>query len=125
MSNKPRCKDIAELVSEFCSIILTEKDDLNITDAKSYIDSLKDFDRELLVSADFNSPIIVCIVKNSLNNYILKYQNVDYSSKRNASPFEFDNGDNFLNYQKNLKNYICLMMKQTSFLKYFMIFFVI
>ena len=97
-------RSIEKLISEFCDIILTEKDNLSIQEATIYIESLTPSERQLLVVADFHSPIVSCVLKDNLNSYILKFQNVDdYKSKRVLSPFEFDSGTNFVEYQKKFE----------------------
>lgn len=81
LNNKVR--DIQELIKEFCSIILTTDDKLNIEKGKQYASSL--LNEEISILNGANTEQCEALVQKQVFDYVRSFK-----SATSSSPFEFD-----------------------------------
>lgn len=101
---------IEELISEFCAIILTQKDSLDSSDikkAEQYLDSLSLEDiGHLNLKESSTNPQIRSIVLKKIAEYIKTfYRPSDLAPISFKRPFEFDSGGTYISFCKSCEEY--------------------
>ncbi len=96
-----RCdRSFETLISDFCDIILTTKDCLSLSEAKSYVERLTDGEKSCLNQYAEDDPLVHGCVNAQVIEYIQKFQVKEgYLSNNLGSPFEFDNSTNYEEYR--------------------------
>lgn len=93
------------LVTHFCSIILTKKDELDFERVKQFIDRLSDNDKSVLnLEEPENDSSIRLMIQMQITKYLDSYGNF-VASNSVMRPFEFDSGGKYNTFCENCKEY--------------------
>lgn len=97
--------NIESLVSVFCDIVLTKKDELDFVSVQQFIDQLSEQDKSVL---NFEEPekdsSIRLMVQMQITKYLESYGNF-LASNSVIRPFEFDSGVKYKVFCENCKEY--------------------
>ena len=98
-------RHIEDLITSFCEIVLTKKDELDFEAAKQFVNSLSKDDK---VALNFDGPendsTIRLIIQFRITKYLQSYG--DFAASNSVKrPFEFDSGGKYKAFCESCKNF--------------------